>query len=136
MIGESLAIIKKQATILLLSSEQIDRGVIQEVLESKGYVVLPAGGIAGAVDWISRCTPDLLIVRPYLSGIAGHEAALYIRKKCHGIRILMVGGCLEDERIMCRSSLHAIEVFPPPFTAADFTGKVAEMLDSPSDESD
>ena len=136
MIGESLAIIKKQATILLLSSEQIDRGVIQEVLESKGYVVLPAGGIAGAVDWISRCTPDLLIVRPYLSGISGHEAALYIRKKCHGIRILMVGGCLEDDRILCRSSLHAIEVFPPPFTAAEFTGKVAEMLDSPSDESD
>lgn len=128
MIGEPLAVVQKQTTILLLSSDSGIRLVLQEVLEAKGYVVLPAGDLSRAVDWLNRCKPDLLIVRPYLSGISGYEAALYLRTKCNGLRILMVGGFLEDERIQYRVSLKKIEVFPKPFTAAEFTQKVSEVL--------
>lgn len=128
MIGEPLAVVQKQTTILLLSSDSNIRLVLQEVLEAKGYVVLPAGDLSRAVDWLSRCTPDLLIVRPYLSGISGYEAALYLRTKCHGIRILMVGGFLEDERVQYRTSLKKIEVFPQPFTADEFLQKVSDVL--------
>ena len=132
MIGESLEVSRKHATLLLLASDQVLRDALQEVLKAQGYVVLPAGNLAGAVDWLSRCKPDLLIVRPYLSGIPGDEAALYIRTKCHGIRILMVSGFLDDERLHNRSSLRAIEVFPKPFTAAEFTKRVSDMLAAPA----
>jgi DNA-binding response OmpR family regulator len=128
VIGESLAVSRKQATILLLSSDQIIRAVLQEVLEAEGYIVLPSGDLSGAVDWLTRSTPDLLIVRPYLSGMPGHEAALYLRTKCHGMRILMVGGFLEDDRLQSRSSVQGIKVFPKPFTAAEFTRKVSDVL--------
>ncbi|MGH9617172.1 MAG: response regulator [Acidobacteriaceae bacterium] len=128
MIGEPQEVVKKQTTILLLCSDSNIRLVLQEVLEASGYVVLPASDLSRAVDWLSRCEADLLLVRPYLSGISGYEAALYLRTKCHGLRILMVGGYLDDERIQYRAGLKAIELFPKPYTAAEFTQKVADVL--------
>lgn len=128
MLGESHADVRKQTTILLVCSDQIVRLVYQEVLESQGYVVLPAGDLSGAVDWLGRANPDLLIIRPHLSGIPGHEAARYLRTKRHGLRVLMAGGFLEDDRLQHRSSLEEIEMFPKPYTAGEFIRKVSEVL--------
>jgi DNA-binding response OmpR family regulator len=128
VIGEPLEVVKQQTTILLLCSDSNLRLVLQEVLEDKGYVVLPASDLSRAVDWMSRCKPDLLLVRPFLSGISGYEAALYLRTKCHGIRILMVSGFLQDDRLQYQWSIKGIEVFPTPFGAAEFLQKVADVL--------
>ena len=128
MIGESNAVVRKQATILLLCSDPILRQVLQEVLEAQGYVVLPAGDLSGAVDWLSRVPADLLIVRHYLSGMPGQDAARYLRSKHHGLRILMVGGFLDDDRLLNRAMVEDINIFPKPFAAADFTRKVSEVL--------
>ena len=128
MIGESRAVHANPATILLLCSDAIVRLVLKEVLETDGYVVLPAGDLAGAVDWLSRTPADLLIVRHYLSGIPGQDAARYLRTKHHGLRVLMVGGFLEDDRLLNRSSVEEMDIFPRPFTAVEFTAKVAEVL--------
>ena len=130
MIGELLAVPQKQTTILLLSSDSAVRLVLQEVLEAQGHVILPASDLSRAVDWLIAAPADLLIVSPYLSGISGYEAALYLRTKCNGLRILMVGGFLEDERIQYRASLKKIEVFPKPFTSAEFLQKVSDVLAS------
>ncbi len=129
MIGESSAVTKKHATILLLASDAIIRTILQELLESQGFVVMPASDLSGALDWLGRSRPDLLIVRPYLSGISGPEAARYLRTKCNGLRILMVAGFPEDNRLQYRASIDAIDVFPKPFTAAEFIQKVSEILD-------
>lgn len=128
MLGESHIATKKQALILLMSSDQIARQVIQEALEVHGYVVITAGDLSGAVDWLGRCAPDLLIISPYLSCMGGHEAALYLRTKSHGLRVLMVSGFLDDDRLQFRSSLHLIETFPKPYTAEELIGKVSEVL--------
>ena len=128
MIGESSAVTKKHATILLLASDAIIRTVLQELLEAQGYVVLPASDLSGALDWLGRSRPDLLIIRPYLSGIPGPEAARYLRTKCNGLRILMVAGFPEDNRLQYRASIDAIDVFPKPFTAAEFIQKISDVL--------
>ena len=104
-----------------MSSDPIVLLVFKDVLEAEGYVVLPAAHLAGAVDWLARSTPDLLIVRPYLNGITGHDAALYLRTKCHGMLVLMVSGFLDDDRLRYREALHSIEVFPKPYAVAEFT---------------
>jgi DNA-binding response OmpR family regulator len=131
VIGEPVEVVKQQTTILLLCSDSNLRLVMQEVLEEKGYVVLPASDLSRAVDWMSRCKPDLLLVRPYLSGISGYEAALYLRTKCHGIRIMMVSGFLQDDRLQYQWSLQGIEVFPKPFTGEEFLQKIANVLAAP-----
>ena len=116
------------AIILLLGSDPDVLAVLREMLEGANYVVLPASNLASAVEQLKDVTPDLLIVRPYLESISGHEAAVYLRTKCNGLRVLMTGGLPDDERILYRESLHAIEVFPKPFTTAEFLEKVAAVL--------
>ena len=102
--------------------------VMEETLELEGYMVYPAGELGTAVNWLQNSSPDLLITRTYISGMPGHEAAKYLRNRCHQMRVLMVGGLLEDDRLQYRLALEGIEVFPKPFPAAQLIAKVKEML--------
>jgi DNA-binding NtrC family response regulator len=69
-----------------------------------------------------------LITRTYISGMPGHEAAKYLRNKCPHMRVLMVGGLLEDDRLQYRMALERFEVFPKPYTSAQLIEKVKEVL--------
>ena len=118
-------------TILLLASDPVIRKVICDTLESQGYSVFAAGDIGRAADRLKEGTPDLLMVRHYVENISGHEAAMYLRRLCPGIRVLMVGGILDDDRLENREFLQGFEVFPKPFKAAELIEKVKEVLSRP-----
>jgi len=120
----------RNAAILLLCYDPVLRLVIEEVLESKGYVVVASGDLGTAVDRLRESRPDLLIVHPDLGGITGHDAALYLRTKSPALPVLMVGGLLDDDRLRYREALQEFEVFPKPFTAAELLAKVDEVLAS------
>ncbi len=115
-------------TILLLSSDPIGRPVLQEVLENAGYSVFPAADLGEAVDSLKKATPDLLIVRAYIEDIPGYDAATFLRTKLPGLRVLMVSGFIDDDRVQYRMALEGFEVFPRPFTAAGLLEKVKEVL--------
>lgn len=116
------------ATILLLSSEPIMRSIIQETLEQGGYVVLASGDLGTAVDRLKETKPDLLIIRSYVEDISGYDAAEFLRTKCPGLPVLMVGGFINDDRLRNRMAIGRFEVFPKPFTAAALLEKVKEVL--------
>ena len=44
------------------------------------------------------------------------------------MRILIVGGFLDDDRLLHRESLAGFEVFPKPYAAAQLIEKVKEVL--------
>lgn len=115
-------------TILLLNSDPAGRSVIQEALEHGGYSVLTAGNLGTAVDRLKESTPDLLIVRSYVEGIPGYDAATFLRRKCQGLKVLMLGGLIDDDRLQNRMTLEGFEVFPEPFTAAELLEKVKDVL--------
>lgn len=115
-------------TILLLSSDPVVRSVIQETLEHGGYSVLATGDLGTAVDRLKESTPDLLIIRSYIEGIPGYDAATFLRAKCRGLRVLMLGGLIDDDRLQYRMTLEGFEVFPKPFTAAALLEKVQDVL--------
>jgi DNA-binding NtrC family response regulator len=117
-----------KATILLLVSDQLVRAVIQEKLEGEGYLVLPTGDLGTAVGRLRDCTPNLLITHSYVSSMPGHDAAKYLGKKCPHMRVLMVGGLLDDDRLRYRATLAGFEVFPKPYSAAQLLEKVKEVL--------
>jgi DNA-binding response OmpR family regulator len=121
-------------TILLLSSDPVMRSVLQEVLERGGYLVFTAGNLGTAVDRLKESTPDLLIIRSYIESIPGYDAATFLRTKCRGLRVLMVGGLIDDDRLQYRMTLEGFEVFPKPFAAAAFLEKVNRMLRKVPDE--
>ena len=125
----------ENATIMLFCSDAVIRSALRETLETQGHVVLPVGDVGEAVDRLRETRPDLLIIRTYVDNMAGHDAAKYLRTKRPGMRILMVSGLLDDDRISFRESVSGIEVFPKPFTAAELLEKVDEVLAKPTPSS-
>jgi len=120
-----------KTTILLLVSDPLVRSVLQDTLEHEGYTVVTAGNIGGAVDRLKDFTPDLLITRTYVEGMTGHDAATYLRTKSHGLRVLMVGGLLDDQRLKNRESLEGFDIFPKPYSPREQLQKVKNVLNTP-----
>jgi DNA-binding NtrC family response regulator len=117
-----------KTTILLLVSDPLVRSVLQETLEDEGYMVRATGDLGQAVDRLKESVPDLLITRTYVESMPGHEAAMYLLTKCPTMRVLMVGGLLDDKRLQYRAELQGFEVFPRPYSAADLLQKVKDVL--------
>jgi two-component system, cell cycle response regulator CpdR len=115
-------------TILLLISDPVVRSVIQETLEHAGYYVVAAGDLGVAIQRLKESTPDLLIIRSYIEGLPGYDAATFLRTKCRGLRVLMLGGLIDDDRLQYRMVIEEIEVFPKPFTVAELLEKVKDVL--------
>ena len=120
-----------KTTILLLVSDPVVRSVLQETLEHEGYTVLATADLGQAVDRLKQCMPDLLITRTYVQSLPGHDAAKYLRTKCLKMRVLIVGGLLDDERLQYREALQGFEVFPKPYTAAELLQKGIDVLSKP-----
>ena len=118
-------------TILLLASDPLVRSVLQDALEHHGYTVVTAGDLGSAVDRLKEITPDLLITRTYIEGMTGHDAATYLRTKSNGLRVLLVGGLLDDQRLKYRESLEGFDVFPKPYSRAELLQKVKDVLAKP-----
>ena len=68
------------------------------------------------------------MIRSYVEGISGYEAARFLRTKCNGMRVLMVGGLMDDDRLRNPMTLAKFDIFPKPFTAASLIEKVKEVL--------
>jgi CheY-like chemotaxis protein len=119
-----------KTTILLLVSDPVVRSILKETLEREGYTVLATGDL-GQVDRLQECIPDLLITRTYIESLPGHEAAMYLRTKCPEMRVLMLGGLLDDKRLQYRAALQGFEVFPKPYTAAVLLQEVRHVLSKP-----
>jgi DNA-binding NtrC family response regulator len=117
-----------QSTILLLISEPLVRLVIQEVLERAGYLVMGTGDLGTAVDRLGETRPDLLMISPYVETITGHDAAKYLQARCPSMRLLMVAGLLDDDRLQYRAELEKVEIFPQPFTGDQLLDKVRAVL--------
>jgi CheY-like chemotaxis protein len=122
---------RAKTTILLLVSDPLVRAVTQETLEGEGYLVVPAGDLGAAVDRQKELAPDLLITRIYIEHMPGHTAAKYLRTKRPKMRVLIMSGLLDDERLADRESLAGFEIFPQPYSAAQFLEKVDEILSKP-----
>jgi DNA-binding NtrC family response regulator len=120
-----------KTTILLLVSDPLVRSVLEEILEHEGYTVRAAGELGQAVDRLRESVPDLLITRSYVQSMPGHEAAKYLLTKCPTMRVLMVGGLLDDKRLRYRAELQGFEVFPKAYTAAELLQKVKDVLSKP-----
>jgi DNA-binding NtrC family response regulator len=101
---------------------------MKEALERAGYVVVAAGGVGAAVDRLAEGGIDLLITRPYVDNVSGHEAAKYLLSRNPKMGVLVIAGLLDDQRLRDRAAIERFEVFPPPFTTDQMIAKVQEVL--------
>ena len=117
-----------KTTVLLLVSDPLVRTVMEESISRVGYTVVSTGDLGGAVARLSELTPDLLITRTYVQGMTGHDAAKYLRTKVPGMKVLLVGGLMDDDRLHYRESVAGFNVFPRPYTAQDLLDKIKSVL--------
>jgi DNA-binding response OmpR family regulator len=103
-------------------------------VHNSGYTVVAVGSVGDAMDRFKELTPDLLMTGNYVEGMPGHDAAVYLRTKSAGMRVLIVGGLLADERIQYREALQGFEVFPKPYTRGELLDKVKDVLSKPRGE--
>jgi two-component system OmpR family response regulator len=115
-------------TILLLTSDPEVRNVMQDLLTREGFLVIAEGSLGGAVDRLKDIRPDLLIIRPYVNSMPGHDAAIYLRSKRPGIPVLMIGGLIDDDRLNHRNELESFDIFPRPIPARQFVDEVKRVL--------
>ena len=102
-----------------------------ETLKREGHTVLAAGDLRQAVDWLNESTPDLLITRNYVASLPGHDAAMYLRYEHPEIRVLMLIGLWDDDRLRYREALQGFDAFPKPYTRAELLEKVKGVLVTP-----
>jgi DNA-binding NtrC family response regulator len=116
------------ATILLVDSDPVMRAVFRDALQAPGYLILEAGNLGVAVDRLDEAQPDLLIIRPYISGMPGRTAANYLQSRQHGLPVLIVGGFVEDERLINKSTIEEFFTFPQAFSRSALLAKVKDVL--------
>jgi DNA-binding response OmpR family regulator len=117
-----------KTTIMLLVPDPLVRSVLEDTLKGGGYTVLAVGDLGQAVDWLKKCTPDLLITRTHIQSMPGHEAAMYLVAKYPAMKVLILGGLLDDERLLNRESLQGFSVFPKPYSATELLQEVKLVL--------
>lgn len=118
-------------TILVLSSEPVVRSVIKEMLEGAGYIVLATEDVGNAADALKESTPNLLLLHPYVDGLPGLDAAMYLKTKCPTMHVLMLAGLIDDDRLASQLQLQGVRVFPNPVSATQVLAEVEELVSTP-----
>ena len=120
---------ERTAAILLLVSEPVVREVLTEALERAGYVVRPTSDVGAAVELLHSSPVDLLIIRTYVEGMPGYQAAKYLVGKLPSMATLMVTGLPDDDRIQIPADLEQFAIFPPLFSLVDLVKQVDALLE-------
>ena len=120
-----------RTTILVLDDENSVRRLVTAVLESAGYVVLPAAEGSEALD-IVRSHPDsidLLITDMTMPEMDGREAADAIRALRPQCRVLFMSGY--PLQVALPDGIQATDGFiQKPFVPRMLVQRVKEILDS------
>lgn len=118
----------RNATILLLDSDSLTRGVLSSTLESAGYFVATAGNLGAAVDSLSVIHAELLMIAPYVDNMPAQQAAAYLRRRQPGLPVLTVVGLIDDDCVATRNEIGNLHTFPKPFSKDELLAAVSDVL--------
>ena len=121
-------------TVLLVEDNAAVAAVFREVLEARGYRVLPAKDAAEAIEMVAAHTEPihLLMTDMMMPGMSGRELAGRLKATRPEMKVLLVsgyaGGALPDQQ-----ALDPEEAFlQKPFSSEDLARKVRAVLEGPA----
>jgi two-component system, cell cycle sensor histidine kinase and response regulator CckA len=119
-------------TILVLEDHQAVLELTQQVLQDEGYQVLTASDGHEALALAARHDGSihLLLTDVVTPGISGREVADRLAAVRPGLRVLYMSGYTGETIRNYRVRETDTAFLPKPFSPADLTRKVREMLDS------
>jgi two-component system cell cycle sensor histidine kinase/response regulator CckA len=123
----------RDATILLAEDDASVRELVRMMLTKKGYVVLCASDGEQAIEMAAQHagTIDLLLTDVVLPGLSGREVAERMRATRGDLRVLYMSGYTDDAILRRGVLTQGSSLIQKPFSAADLTTRVSEMLAPP-----
>src|SRR5208282_4321662 len=128
--GQTLATVRGQETILLVEDEATVRQLARECLELQGYAVLeaPEGGAALELAQAHPGPIHLLLTVVIMPGMTGRELANRLSQSRPGIKVLYMSGYTENV-IGHNGMLDAgVMLLQKPFSLPTLRAKVREVL--------
>lgn len=120
-------------TILVVEDDAVVLALTQRILEGAGYTVLTATGGLEAIQihQAHKNTVHLVITDVVMPQMNGGQLARSLESSQPGIKILYTSGYTEDVIGRYDVNRSNANFLIKPFTAADLTWKVRQLLDSP-----
>ena len=121
-------------TVLIVEDEQSMQRALKNKLEHAGYTVLAAANGPEALSALecSEQPVHMLLTDMVMPGMNGVELARRARAVRRGIKVLYTTGYSDE--VLARGNAPDREIsaiVSKPFTAAELTRKVRQVLDSP-----
>ncbi len=117
-------------TILLVEDEDVVRGLVRRILETRGYKVIEAGSGDQALSLYrrSRENIDLLVTDVIMPGMSGCELYRRLAELKQGLKVLYTSG-YTGELIAQHGALEpGIPLLEKPFTVEGLASRVREVL--------
>jgi two-component system cell cycle sensor histidine kinase/response regulator CckA len=120
----------REATILLAEDDASVRELVRMMLSKKGYVVLCASDGEQAIDMAAQHpgTIDLLLTDVVLPGLNGREVAERMRATRPDVGVLYMSGYTDDAILRRGVLTQRSSLIQKPFSAAELTNRVSELL--------
>jgi two-component system, cell cycle sensor histidine kinase and response regulator CckA len=120
----------KKQTILLVEDEEMVRGLICEVLERQGFVVLPCAHPTEGIEVSKRHGGkiDLLLTDVVMPGMNGREMADRIQEILPQLRVVFMSGYTEHALTHEGRVDPKFEYLQKPFTLTALMQKLAKVL--------
>ena len=130
--ARTLTMVPGTETILLVEDEQEVLSLAMEFLQSAGYTVLAAGNGEDALRLVDRHEGPvhLVLTDVVMPRMSGRELATRIAAARPEIKILYTSGYTDDTILRHGVLDRATHFIGKPYTAAELTQKVREVLDA------
>jgi DNA-binding NtrC family response regulator len=118
-------------TILLVEDQTAVRNYVADALESYGYEVLTASGVAEAMDVMTHRAPDIRLVVSDVAMPEGGGVALRKRLRESGsqVRMLFMSGYLSDNGSPGADAIAAERMIQKPFEPGQLAAEVRAALE-------
>lgn len=119
-------------TVLLVEDDEMFRGLLGEVLESRGYEVLAAEDGAAALDLSGRHQGLIhLLVSDMVmpGGMSGVDLARHLSPTHPAMKVILMSGYTDEDLAQRDLGSHAGHFLQKPFSTKDFLRTVRESLD-------
>jgi two-component system cell cycle sensor histidine kinase/response regulator CckA len=115
--------------VLVVEDEEVVRGLVRQVLEGQGYVVLVAQDGQEAIELAGQNTIDVLLTDLSMPNVGGREVAERLRETQPGLKVVYMSGYVEDG--LTGALPPATSFLGKPFTFSELTETVRHVLTSP-----
>ena len=118
-------------TVLLVEDEELVRGVVQRMLERRGYRVMPQGGMREALDFARGYENriDVLLTDVIMPGGSGPELADALRMERPEIQVLFMSGYAEHSTALTDMMEAGAALIEKPFSAESLQSQIRRLVD-------